>query len=132
LRGWIAVALVAVFTVAALMPAGAQGTSQIIASGNSFYPGDDAITLELSGERVTLAIVEQGGELDLTNLDISAAAHSVTSDEYLPDQTPLFDSGALNFRQTAPVVGVEKLAPGTYAFHCRRHPSEMHGYFKVI
>lgn len=68
----------------------------------------------------------QGMGLDYTNLD-AFAPHNVVS-----DQAGLFSSGpAIVAGQTSPVVGVEDLADGTYAFHCAVHP-DMQGTLVVL
>jgi len=69
-------------------------------------------------------VAGQGDTLRFTNLD-ALAQHDVVSD--VPGQfaSPLIANG-----QSAPVSGVDGLAPGTYQFHCTLH-SWMHGAIQV-
>src|SRR3954454_25252155 len=75
---------------------------------------------------VTPAVVaSQGDTLRFDNLD-PLARHNLVSD------TPgLFSSALIGQGEAAPVTGVDKLAPGTYAFHCELH-AWMHGAIQVV
>lgn len=57
----------------------------------------------------------KGDTLRFTNLD-AVAAHDVDS-----DQAGLFDSPLISAGESTLVSGVERLEPGTYAFHCSIH-----------
>src|SRR4051794_11845217 len=63
--------------------------------------------------------VGKGDTLTFNNLD-TTAKHDLVSDDG-KFASPLVAGGA-----SAPVGGVDKLDPGTYAFHCSLH-SWMHG-----
>ena len=67
---------------------------------------------------VTMA---RGGKASYVNADI--VRHNVVSVAKGADGKPLFSSGTLSAAgESKPVVGVEKLAPGTYQFLCQPHP----------
>ena len=62
-----------------------------------------------------------GEGLTFANLDpLSGEGHSLT--QAVPKGTEQFQSPILPPGSTAPVKGVEGLAPGTYPFTCRIHP----------
>src|SRR3954447_12688953 len=65
----------------------------------------------------------KGDTLTFNNLD-STAKHDLVSDDG-KFASPLVDGG-----KSAPVKGVEALAPGAYKFHCSLH-SWMHGALEV-
>lgn len=69
-----------------------------------------------------------GDHLTFTNED--AAPHDVYSAATTADGSPLFASALITKGQSAPVVGVEELTPGSYAFYCSVHPS-MTGHLVV-
>ncbi|MCW2991840.1 MAG: PQQ-like domain, partial [Solirubrobacterales bacterium] len=69
-------------------------------------------------------VVPQGDTLRFTNLD-TIAAHDLDSED------GLFQTDNLNANESVVVAGVEKLAPGTYAFHCTLH-SWMTGAIQVV
>jgi polyvinyl alcohol dehydrogenase (cytochrome) len=70
-------------------------------------------------------VVFQGDTLKFTNLD-TLAPHDLVS------ETPgLFKTKILSANQSEVVKGVEKLAPGTYNFHCSLH-SWMTGSIQVV
>ena len=70
----------------------------------------------------------QGGTLSVINFD--GARHTVTSDDRDATGTPLFDV-LVAPGETATVVGVAALAPGTYAFHCIFHAATMRGTLTI-
>ncbi|MDQ3941080.1 MAG: plastocyanin/azurin family copper-binding protein [Actinomycetota bacterium] len=63
-------------------------------------------------------IVLEGQQATFYNADV--APHDVVSVEK-KRKRPLFRSKLIGLGQSAPVVGSEKLAPGTYAFFCSKH-----------
>ncbi|MEY2420796.1 MAG: hypothetical protein QOI95_863 [Acidimicrobiaceae bacterium] len=91
-------------------------------------PGRAATTTTITTAAFTFVppavSIASGDSAQLTNSDV--APHDVTSD------TPgLFQSATVQpGGAPAPVVGVESLAAGTYAFHCSFHPF-MHGSLNV-
>ena len=128
-RSWIAlvVAAVALATLPASPPAQAQDGGVVVTLRSTFYPGDD----ELAPLTLT---VKQGLGLTIHNLD-AFAGHQINSDDGVwvdNDFQHLFESVAVNFRDSAPVTGVESLAPGTYGFHCAVHEDNMHGTLVVL
>lgn len=128
------IALVAA-AVATLVPAGspsrAGSAAHVVTHRSTFVPGDD----ELGPLKLT---VTQGTTLTITNLD-AFAGHELNSDDLTADGPDsdshpdyLFASPGVNFRDSAPVLGVEALAPGTYGFHCAVHLDNMHGTLVVL
>src|SRR3954447_12610826 len=69
-------------------------------------------------------VVTQGDTLRFTNLD-SLAPHDLASEQ------GLFKTKVLSANESEVVKGVEKLAPGTYNFHCSLH-SWMTGTIQVV
>jgi polyvinyl alcohol dehydrogenase (cytochrome) len=62
-----------------------------------------------------------GGPLSFVNFDI--AQHDVVATDKGPDGQPLFKSKLINFNETAPVEGLDKVKSGqSYAFFCSLHP----------
>lgn len=105
-------------------PAAPDGVFNVVTSRSTFTPGDDELGTP------TLYITA-GSQLTLTNLD-AFAAHALTSDAVVPGtDTRLFESGVLNFRADAPVIGVPSLPAGSYPFHCSVHEDNMHGLLVV-
>ena len=70
-------------------------------------------------------VARQGDTLRFNNID-PLGGHSLTS-----DVAGQFDSGVIADNQSAVVSGVDKLAPGTYLFHCSIHPW-MRGAIQVV
>jgi hypothetical protein len=135
-RARVAVWLLAVL-VLPFHAAGAQGVpGQVFATGTTFYPGDDTVSVTVAGEVHTLLVLPQGSELTFTNIETSFLSHSFTSDAYDVNGPNgyLFDTGPtlVNFRQSVPVAGVSTLAPGLYGFHCRQISHGMHGYLQIV
>lgn len=133
-KSWIPLVVVAVGL--AVVPSGAAsqaqtGAAHVVTHRSTFVPGDD----DLAPLQLTIT---QGATLTITNLD-AFAGHELNSDDRVadgPDQDTdpdyLFASAGVNFRGSAPVVGVEALAPGTYGFHCAVHLDNMHGTLVVL
>lgn len=69
----------------------------------------------------TPTTVAVGDHLDFTNQD--AAPHDVVARATKADGSPVFASAVVTKGQTAPVLGVESLAPGSFAFYCSIHPT---------
>jgi polyvinyl alcohol dehydrogenase (cytochrome) len=62
-----------------------------------------------------------GGPVTFVNFDI--AQHDVVASDKGADGQPLFRSKLINFNETAPVEGLDKVKPGqTYGFYCSLHP----------
>jgi plastocyanin len=59
------------------------------------------------------------------------ANHDVTARTRGYDGRPLFASATIGGGQSAPVVGVQSLGPGSYAFFCTIHPNSMTGTLAV-
>jgi plastocyanin len=55
-----------------------------------------------------------------TNADV--VEHNIVSERIGPDGKPLFQTDLMAPGQSAPVTGVERLRPATYAFYCAPHP----------
>jgi plastocyanin len=107
--------------LAATLPAAAADTaptSMVVATAAHYLPGDRLVPVPM------LAVV-QGTTVQFANADFTP--HSLVSIERDSYNEPIFDSGMLYFGQTAPVAGVERLAPGTYDFYCSAHPTSMRG-----
>lgn len=61
-----------------------------------------------------------GDSLVYTNADF--VEHNLVSERLGPDGKPLFETPIIVLGESAPVVGVENLDPGTYPFYCAPHP----------
>lgn len=125
LTRFLTVFLAALFFASVISPVPAEPLGIVLTVGSRYVPGDDSDGTPL--------VVLQGSSLTYTNYD-AFAGHSVTSDTRLPDEfsTPIFDSGVISFRSSAPVAGIAALAPGTYGFHCSIHEDNMHGTLTVV
>jgi outer membrane protein assembly factor BamB len=67
------------------------------------------------------AVMSVGGKVTYTNADI--VRHNVTASAKGADGKPLFQSTLAALGERVPVVGADKLKPGTYAFFCSPHPN---------
>src|SRR4051794_6405978 len=74
----------------------------------------------VTGYDTKVVVVTQGSSLTFVNLD--ELAHTVTSVARDATGAPLFNGNALP-GTTSDIAGVDKLAPGTYAFYCSFHPN---------
>src|SRR3954471_24036817 len=74
-----------------------------------------------TGYDTKVVVITQGTKLQFVNLD--QIAHTVTSVARDVDGNPLFNGNALPGGNVEPVVGTDKLAPGTYPFYCQFHPN---------
>ena len=108
----------------ALLTAGgagaADGTTPRVLSG----PGAFA-----AGYATPVVVVGAGGELEYTNFDVTL--HDVIAVDEDEAGTPLFASAKIGIGQTAGVVGVELLEPGSYEFYCSLHEATMQGTLVV-
>jgi len=103
--------------LALLVAVPAQADQQIVAA-----PVDRYVTADLTiapGERLSFASQDR------------LVMHNVTATDNGADGRPIFASATIGGGDTAPVVGVEALAPGTYGFHCTIHPKQMTGTLTV-
>lgn len=64
--------------------------------------------------------VFRGDSLVYTNADFDS--HSVTTDVLGPDGKPVFGTPIIGTGESAQVVGVDSLEPGSYPFYCAPHP----------
>ena len=104
------VALALLGSVAAGLPAHAATPGAVVVTAHfTFVPGDN----DIGGLTLTMSA---GTELEFVNADI--ANHSVTS-----DIVGKFDSGTKSSGSSGAVTGTASLAPGTYGFHCKIHPT---------
>jgi polyvinyl alcohol dehydrogenase (cytochrome) len=68
-----------------------------------------------------VATTSVGGSLTFANLDL--AKHDVKSVELGPDGGPLFSTPLIDFGETAPITGLDRVSSGkTYEFYCSIHP----------
>ena len=110
--------IVAALSVGLVMAAAPARTAEldavegnIVAGPGSFAPG--------AGTYFTPEVVVRKGQpATFYNYDI--APHDVVA-EIKKRRKPIFKSALINVGQSAPVVGVEKLRPGSYDFYCSRH-----------
>lgn len=87
--------------------------------GVPFTPGSYGIPL----------VIPQGTGLDYQNSDL--AAHNLVSADTAPNGRKLFRSELTALQKIVPVLGVEALPPGDYAFYCEIHPA-MDGALTVV
>ena len=73
------------------------------------------------GYVTAVAVMSVGGKVNYTNTDI--VRHNVVSTARSSTGAPLFKSDLANLGQTVPVVGTDKLVPGSYQFFCQPHPN---------
>lgn len=98
------------------LPAGVAAADETIIAGPPIQYYTGSITID-QGEKVTF-----------TNLDI--ADHDVVARDTDATGAPLFKSELIGRGASAPVVGVERLVTGSYAFFCSIHV-EMAGSINV-
>jgi plastocyanin len=95
----------------------AQADQQIVAA-----PVDRFVVSDIT--------IAPGETLTFASRD-SLAPHNVTARDNGADGRPLFASATIGGGDTAPVTGADKLAPGSYAFFCTIHPTQMNGTLNV-
>ncbi len=78
----------------------------------------------------TEVTIAPGERLTFANRDL-LPPHNVTSKDNDASNVPLFSSATIGAGDTAPVSGTEKLGPGSYAFYCTIHPTQMNGTLTV-
>src|SRR5881392_3353341 len=100
----------AAFAVVLLAPAAAQAEQEAYSAALNYS--------------TPAVVVPQGDTLRFTNLD-TLAPHDLVSEQ------GLFRTDLLKANDSAVVEGVDKLAVGTYAFHCTIH-SWMTGQLEVV
>jgi len=111
------VAAPAALALALLVAVPAQADQQIVAA-----PVDRYVTTDLTiapGERLSFASQDP------------LVMHNVTATDNGADGRPIFASATIGGGDTAPVVGADALAPGTYGFYCTIHPKQMMGTLTV-
>ena len=120
------VVVAALATLVSPPPARASTTTFVVSAAALHYlPGDADSTY------ATPLQVTQGSQLLFAPADV-LGNHSVTAEQTDANGTPIFDSGGIiGAGQTAQVVGVDALPPGTYRFYCYAH-FEMHGVLQIV
>jgi FtsP/CotA-like multicopper oxidase with cupredoxin domain len=113
------------YTLAPLATAGPGAPATVIGgTGEAAGPLTGAVVVgpggATTGYDTRVVVVTKGMPLTFVNLD--QIAHTVTSVARDSLGRPLFNGNALP-GTTASVVGVDKLAPGTYPFYCQFHPN---------
>jgi plastocyanin len=99
-------------------------------TGAAAAPAEQPVDLQIaSPPQVQLAgpaayvtpvhVIPQGGTASYTNVDLPL--HDVIARQDGPDGKPLFVSKLVSLGATAPIIGVDKLAPGSYPFTCSLH-----------
>jgi spore coat protein A len=107
-------------------PAPSPSPTQSAPSSATIIVGHNARLHGYQTPNITLA---QGGTLTVVNED--TIEHTVTSQGKDANGRPLFDTYA-EPGSTATVVGVSRLAAGTYRFHCTFHPQKMRGTLTIV
>lgn len=93
-----------------------------------------------------IVIVQAGQTPTFANADVSGDPHNFrAATAYGPNTNPWCGTYAINkcplfwsktttagSEPTTPVLGVDKLAPGSYDFHCSVHPNSMVGTLMVV
>lgn len=119
LKRWWAVAALSMTVVAAGAEASRAEpppTGQVVvAAPGGFTPAGTYLT--------PVVVVQAGGSLSsLTFVNPDVDLHDVTSTDKDASGSPLFHSATIEFGETAPVVGVDRLQAGnSYAFYCSLH-----------
>jgi plastocyanin len=116
---------VALIAAAAALPA----LSPVPAGGAA--EGTDPVVISVAPSEFATreVIVPQGSSATLHQLD-RLANHDVLSEDRANGEYLFFTQRVLGFGQSAPILGVEKLQLGEYAFTCSVHP-EMYGKLTV-
>ena len=113
-----------VTTTATVAVADAPQAATITISHDAMDKGFDS-----ASRNITLA---QGGTLSVYNGDDldGGTEHTVTSDDFDANGQRLFNV-IVGYGRTVTIPGVDKLAPGTYGFHCAYHQSTMRGTLTI-
>lgn len=91
---------------------GGGGAPASVVAGPGAYASSYATPVVVTGV---------GGPVSFVNFDI--AQHDVVATDKGSDGQPLFKSKLINFNETAPVEGLDKVKAGqTYGFFCSLHP----------
>jgi plastocyanin len=107
----------AALALALLAAVPAQADQQIVAA-----PVDRFVT--------TAVTIAPGERLTFMSQD-PLVQHNVTATDNGADGKPLFASATIGGGDTAPVIGTDKLGPGTYGYFCTIHPKQMTGTLTV-
>ncbi len=75
--------------------------------------------------------IAPGERLTFASQDLIAPHNVTAKDNDATGVTPLFASATIGGGDVAPVVGSEKLGPGSYAYYCTVHPAQMTGTLTV-
>jgi len=103
-------------------PARAVPNTEIIVTRGDYVPGDNVNHVP--------AILVAGSSIEFRNLDAFAwGPHTFTADATDHLGNPIFDSGSIDYQQTA-TVDVSTVPVGVYGFHCNVH--SMYGTLCVI
>ena len=127
------VALLCTLAFAVPVPSHAAIDGLILTRGSMYVPGGDVYNGNTRVTATKTLILPAGSTLTLHNLDLGA--HNVYSGDPVVDGTEgngLFHSDDTNYNTTAPVVGVQNLAPGEYRFFCSLHPSKVTGTLVIV
>jgi plastocyanin len=110
----LALALAGALTAAPATTAGAQTPAayQIVSPSQAQLVGPAAYVSPVH-------VIPQGTSITYTNVDLPL--HDVIARQNGPDGKPLFASRLVSLGQSAPVLGVEALPPGSYPFTCSLH-----------
>ena len=105
---------------ALVLPAGAGATTAPVSAQILAGPGG---FVSVGNYYTPVVVIERGQPISFSNYDIEP--HNVVATRRTGKggrRRPLFASKVIDFRQSTPVLGVTKLAPGTYQFLCTLHP----------
>lgn len=110
--------LVAALVVTATLPAVSR--SQAATTVYIFTRGYGTAAGNTGSELVVRTVpIVAGTKLTLVNTQLWG--HSITSDAWASENVRLFRSDVIPFGRQAEVVGVDRLAPGSYGFFCANH-----------
>lgn len=106
----LACAIVAIGSVLAMAAPASAATVYVVALPNGTTTGFAPAVLAIA----------KGSTLDIVGADVQV--HNIACVKRDRKRRPLCQSRVAGLGETKPVMGVEKLAPGTYAMLCTLHP----------